>query len=243
MTWPPTSTVWPAAPESLPSSAILPSLTPTAPLNAGMPEPSTIRPFLISRSYAICAPPLPLCRCCYFLSRTIAQECRGPCQNLRAAAFRYIGVPAKVRLVAGAREKAVTSWVRPRPEFLLSSGDGQPSQVEIVHAGGVAAGDLGLFVVRHPGQDLRQDFPRLGKRRLAVRIVRAPHHVVPHPGVDTDDVSQANADGVLLEAQHDVAAEEVAREYAVPRLREGRPPAFARAGPPPSRGQALEPVD
>ena len=38
-----------------------------------------------------------------------------------------------------------------------------------------------------------------------------------------DDVAQANADGVLLEAQHDVAAEEVAREYAVPRLREGRP--------------------
>src|SRR6202048_1420256 len=28
-----------------------------------------------------------------------------------------------------------------------------------------------------------------------------------------------------------------------PRLREGRPPAFARAGPPPSRGQALEPVN
>jgi hypothetical protein len=41
-------------------------------------------------------------------------------------------------------------------------------------------------------------------------MVRAPHHVV-----DTDGVSQANADGVLLEAQHDVAAEEVAREHAV----------------------------
>ena len=49
----------------------------------------------------------------------------------------------------------------------------------------------------------------MGKRRLAVRIVRAPHHVV-----DTDGVSQANADGVLLEAQHDVAAEEVARALA-----------------------------
>jgi len=33
------------------------------------------------------------------------------------------------------------------------------------------------------------------------------------------------------------------REHAVPRLREGRPPAFARAGLPPSRGQALEPVN
>src|SRR5712691_7671357 len=77
MTCPPASTVWPAAPESLPSSAILPSLTPTSPLNAGIPEPSTIRPFLISRSYAMGAPPLSLCGCCYFLSRTIAQECRG----------------------------------------------------------------------------------------------------------------------------------------------------------------------
>src|SRR6266851_6310365 len=89
MTWPPASTVWPAAPDSLPRSAILPSLTPTSPLNAGIPEPSTIRPFLISRSYAMGAPPLSLCGCCYFLSRTIAQECRGPRQNSRAAATRY----------------------------------------------------------------------------------------------------------------------------------------------------------
>jgi hypothetical protein len=51
----------------------------------------------------------------------------------------------------------------------------------MVHAGGLAAGDprigvrsrLGLLVVRHPGQDLRQDLARLGKRRLAVRIVRS----------------------------------------------------------------------
>src|SRR5712691_5709674 len=66
----------------------------------------------------------------------------------------------------------------------------QPRHVKIVHAGGVAAGDprigvrgrLGLLVVRHSGQDLRQDFPRLGKRRFAVRIVRAPHHVVDTDG-------------------------------------------------------------
>src|SRR5215813_8656352 len=76
-----------------------------------------------------------------------------------------------------------------------SSEDGQPRGIKIVDAGGVAAGDLGLFVVRHARQDLRQDLARLGKRRLAVRIVRAPHHVV-----DADDVAQANADGVLLEA-------------------------------------------
>ena len=61
--------------------------------------------------------------------------------------------------------------------------------------GRVAAGDLGLFVFRQAFQDLRQDLARLGKCRLAVRIVRAPHHVV-----DANDVAQANADGVLLEA-------------------------------------------
>src|SRR5437660_896649 len=57
MTWPPTSTVCPAAPDNLPVSAILPSLTATSPRNAGIPEPSTMRPFLISRSYAIVFPP------------------------------------------------------------------------------------------------------------------------------------------------------------------------------------------
>src|ERR1019366_4347816 len=47
------STVRVAGPLSLPISAILPFRTPTSPRNAGMPEPSTTRPFLISRSYAI----------------------------------------------------------------------------------------------------------------------------------------------------------------------------------------------
>jgi hypothetical protein len=32
-------------------------LMPTSPRNAGIPEPSTISPFLISRSYAIAIPP------------------------------------------------------------------------------------------------------------------------------------------------------------------------------------------
>jgi D-galactarolactone cycloisomerase len=56
----------------------------------------------------------------------------------------------------------------------------------MVHASGVEAHDLGLFVVRYALQDVRQDFARLGKRRLAVRIVRAPHHVV-----DADHAGQA----------------------------------------------------
>jgi len=38
-----------------------------------------------------------------------------------------------------------------------------------------------------------------GQPRHAVRIVRAPHHVV-----DADDVAQANADGAFVNAQHDV---------------------------------------
>src|SRR5580704_8548952 len=63
---------------------------------------------------------------------------------------------------------------------MSSSRAGQPRHVKLVHAGGFAAADprivvrgrLGMFVVRHPGQDLRQDLPRLRERRLAARIVR-----------------------------------------------------------------------
>ena len=54
-----------------------------------------------------------------------------------------------------------------------------------------------------------KDLARSGKRRLAVRIVRVPHHAV-----DADDVAQANADGILLEAQDDVAVEEVAGPHS-----------------------------
>src|SRR5262245_12635469 len=82
-------------------------------------------------------------------------------------------------------------------------------RLEPVDARGIAADDLRLLVLGHPGQDLGQDLPRLRERGLAVRIVRAPHHVV-----DADHVAQANADRVLLEAQHDVAMEEVARPQA-----------------------------
>src|SRR5437764_1958173 len=57
MTCPPASTVCPATPESLPISTILPSLTATSPWNDGIPEPSTMRPLRIKRSYAIDVPP------------------------------------------------------------------------------------------------------------------------------------------------------------------------------------------
>src|SRR4051812_22958055 len=52
-----------AAPLILPISTILPSLTARSPRKAGIPEPSTMRPLRINRSYAIlvglllCGPP------------------------------------------------------------------------------------------------------------------------------------------------------------------------------------------
>src|ERR1700751_1987530 len=50
---PSASLVRSAVPLNLPISTILPSWTPTSPRKAGIPEPSTTRPFLISRSHAI----------------------------------------------------------------------------------------------------------------------------------------------------------------------------------------------
>src|SRR5215469_13197249 len=45
-----------AGPLNLPISAIFPFLTETSPRNAGIPEPSTMRPSRIRRSYAIASP-------------------------------------------------------------------------------------------------------------------------------------------------------------------------------------------
>jgi hypothetical protein len=81
-----------------------------------------------------------------------------------------MGVPKRAASV----RRAGTPSLSIRREVGSSSRDGQPRHVKIVHAGGVAAGDLGLFVVRHALQDL----PRSGKRRLAMRIVRTPHHLL-----------------------------------------------------------------
>src|SRR6202048_760213 len=60
-----------AAPAYLPTPTILPFCTATSAANAGSPEPSTMRPFLISRSYAILLPP----RCPPL--RPSAAACRG----------------------------------------------------------------------------------------------------------------------------------------------------------------------
>src|SRR4051795_9796664 len=50
-----------AAPFDLPTPTILPSLTATSAWNAGSPEPSTTRTFLMSRSNAIAFPPAGRC--------------------------------------------------------------------------------------------------------------------------------------------------------------------------------------
>src|SRR5262249_2567396 len=97
-----------------------------------------------------------------------------------------------------------------RREVGSSSMRAHLRQVEAVDARRVAAPDLRVLVVRHPRQDLGEDLARPRERRLAVRIVGAPHHVV-----DADHVAETNADRVFLEAQHDVAVKEVARPHPV----------------------------
>src|SRR2546426_10648849 len=51
-----------AGPSRRPSSTILPSATATSPWKAGRPEPSMMRPFLISRSYAMALAPFRFAR-------------------------------------------------------------------------------------------------------------------------------------------------------------------------------------
>src|SRR5215813_2819125 len=97
-----------------------------------------------------------------------------------------------------------------RSEVGSSSMGTHLRRLEPVDARGIAPDDLRLLVVGHARQNLGEDLARLRERGLAVRIVRAPHHVV-----DADHVAQANADRVLLEAQHDVPVEEVAWLHAV----------------------------
>src|SRR5258708_11145377 len=60
-----------AAPAYLPTPTILPPCTATSAANAGSPEPSTTRPFLMSRSNAMLLPP----RCPPL--RPSAAACRG----------------------------------------------------------------------------------------------------------------------------------------------------------------------
>ena len=54
-----------------------------------------------------------------------------------------------------ATKSSASSQHRKRGASADSAGTSSSSIRKIVDAGGVAAGDLGLFVVRHPGQDLK----------------------------------------------------------------------------------------
>src|ERR1700730_5636713 len=73
-------------------------------------------------------------------------------------------------------------------------------------------GSLPLRSIIRIGVPGSSNSPRSAKRAACVNSTGTPSSSIRR------GISQANADGVLLEAQDDVAAEEVAREYAVPRL-------------------------
>jgi hypothetical protein len=89
-------------------------------------------------------------------NRIVRSPCSARCMSVRMQA----GPGARSRVTSvrsGPRSGCQTNCWR-------SGRDGQPRLVKMVHSGGVSAYDLRLFVVRRPGQDLRQDLPRLGKR-------------------------------------------------------------------------------
>jgi hypothetical protein len=67
----------------------------------------------------------------------------------------------------------------------------------------VVRGRLGLFV---------PPAPRPGSSAIGETSARCADSPSPHHDVDAHEVLQANANDVLLESQHDVAAEEAARE-------------------------------
>src|SRR5919198_652714 len=85
-----------------------------------------------------------------------------------------------------------------------------PRLLEMIQPGGVLAGNLHSLLVRNILEDVRHDLTGFGKRRLGVRIVRSPHQVL-----DADVRPQLDAEVVLLEADEDIAPEEIAGEQAV----------------------------
>src|SRR5256885_12441430 len=79
---------------------------------------------------------------------------------------------------AASVKRAGTPGSSIRSEVGSSSTSVHLRHVEPVHARGVPADDLRLLVFGHPGQNLREDLARPREGGFAVRIVRAPHHVV-----------------------------------------------------------------
>src|SRR5262245_51228065 len=84
------------------------------------------------------------------------------------------------------------------------------SLVEVIQSGGVFAGDLTLLLVGHAAQDAVDDGARLGKGRLRMGVVRAPHQII-----HADVRPELDAKGVFLEADEDVLAEEIARQCPI----------------------------
>src|SRR5687768_13293731 len=85
-----------------------------------------------------------------------------------------------------------------------------PRHIKVIQASSIASHDLGAFVPRHSRQDLCQNLPGLWERGLTMGIIGAPHHVV-HP----NNVSQADTDLILLEAQENIAVEKVTGTPAI----------------------------
>src|SRR5712691_2906004 len=85
-----------------------------------------------------------------------------------------------------------------------------PHHIKMIQAGGIASHDLGIVILGHSGQDLRQNLSGLWERGLAMGIIGAPHEVV-----HANNVPQADADLILLEAQENIAMEKVTGTPAI----------------------------
>jgi hypothetical protein len=96
----------------------------------------------------------------YSRKRPRSQDCNSRCNRLRR---RSCHAPAReMRQCADQPFAGRTPSSSIRREVGSSSRDGQLRHVKIVRAGGVAAGDPGLFIVRHALQDPRQDLAPIG---------------------------------------------------------------------------------
>src|SRR5438874_10014559 len=96
-----------------------------------------------------------------------------------------------------------------------------PPSTQTVDARGVAGDDLRSFGFGAAGEQAIEDLVAAGEGALLVGIVPAPGEVVR-----ADHVTQLDADVVLLEANEDMRAEEVAGQLPV---REARPAGDVRA--------------
>src|SRR5579875_3389929 len=109
----------PAGPDSRPSSTILPPATATSPQKAGSPEPSTMRPFRISRSYLIATPfsarVSAVCALCASVARTATRECPGnPEARPAASAWLRCRTRSPFPLLARARARMDVNVLSPR---------------------------------------------------------------------------------------------------------------------------------